>query len=262
MAHVITAATIPDAWIKALDHLISRGPEDFDLNVVVDQPNPESVSHPVVAVLDQFLRDKGKKNVREVRNTIFPAELARTSHSREELYERYNRLLPTLRRLGGNNRGLYFQRLIDYPLQGDPSRSNQLEIIINDLLTQLARRTGAGKLQGPLRSVYEAQIFAPGKDRLPQGFPCMSSLSFQLQTDRALRLTATYRNQYYVERALGNLLGLAALQSYVAAEAGLAPGALTIHAFRAQVDPDISPTAARKLVARCHAASAELDGSA
>jgi thymidylate synthase len=72
---------------------------------------------------------------------------------------------------------------------------NQLEIIIHDLEGELARKRRG---QGPMRHMYEAQIFAPGKDRRPWGFPCMSSLSFHLDGDQ-LRLSATYRNQYYMQ---------------------------------------------------------------
>ena len=67
------------------------------------------------------------------------------------------------------------------------------------------------------------------------GFPCLSSLSFHLDHGR-LRLSATYRNQYYVRKALGNFLGLAQLQRYVATEAGIETGELSVHAFHAQVD--------------------------
>ncbi len=165
-------------------------------------------------------------------NTIFPATLAATSRDRDHFYARYRALLPRLRKQDKNRRGIYFERLIDYPLQADPARSNQVETIIRTLRGQLARRA---RRQGPLGSVYEAQIFAPGKDLLPRGFPCLSSLSFQLDGGH-LRLSATYRNQYFIQRALGNYLGLAGLQRFVAEAAGLAPGPLTVHAFHAYLD--------------------------
>jgi hypothetical protein len=63
----------------------------------------------------------------------------------------------------------------------------------------------------------------------------MSSLSLHLE-DGALRLAATYRNQYWIERGLGNLVGLSHLQRYVAVQTGLPVGALTMHAFHAELD--------------------------
>lgn len=235
MTRLVTATTIDEAWRDAFTLLRSDGPEIHNLIVVAEKPFPPRVTSDISSAVDEFLISRALQSVRTVANTIFPAALARTVDDRSALYTRYADLLPRLRRLRGNKRGTYFGRLIKYPLQEDETKANQVETVIGDLTQQLVRRKPG---QGPLRSVYEAQIFAPGKDRLPQGFPCMSSLSFQLD-DSSLRLTATYRNQYYVERALGNLLGLAELQHFVASAAGLTQGPLCIHAFRAQIDPGI-----------------------
>jgi hypothetical protein len=45
-----------------------------------------------------------------------------------------------------------------------------------------------------------------------------------------------YRNHYYVEKLLGNLIGLGQLMSFVASEAGLAVGSLTVLSSHAVVD--------------------------
>lgn len=224
--------TISGAWLNTVRHLRSHEGEEFDLVVTTADPTPATCDPMVTAVLDDMLERKGWQRVATVANTIFPAELAATSRDREHLYARYRALLPRLRRQAKNRRGIYFERLIGYPLQPDPARANQVETIIQDLESQLARRALG---QGPLGSVYEAQIFAPGKDRLPRGFPCLSSLSFQLDGDQ-LRLSATYRNQYFIQRALGNYLGLAQLQRFVATAVGLGQGPLTVHAFHAYLD--------------------------
>lgn len=180
-------------------------------------------------------------------NTIFPAQLARTAPDPQALYDRYQAILPRLRQCSKkNSRGLYFARLLDYPLRPTHAFAapiNQLEIVIRDLAGELAR-------PNPLRFVYEVQIFAPGKDRRPIGFPCMSSLSFQLD-GRQLRLSVTYRNQYYIQKALGNFLGLAHLQSFVAGAVGLDQGPLTVHAFHAQIDPDVGQRDAERLIRAC-----------
>lgn len=247
MAALVTGQTIAQAWVAALGYLCAHGWEAFDLVVEIADPVPSGVNPMVVRRVDRLLVGRGYHRVETVANTIFPASLATSSRDRATLYRRYRELLPRLHRLKGNHKGLYFERLIGYPLQDDLERANQVETIIGDLARQLARR---GKGQGPLGSVYEGQIFAPGKDRLPQGFPCMSSLSFQLDGE-LLRLTATYRNQYYVRRALGNFLGLARLQCFVCDAVGLRPGPLTIHAFHAQVDLGKRETAALMDACRC-----------
>lgn len=220
--------TLTGAWLTSVEVLMEHGGDAFDLVVAISDPCPDNADPSVIQAVDDVLRNAGKQQINTVANTIFPEELARSTHDREELYQRYSNLLSRVRRHPKNKKGLYFERLIRFPLPANGVHANQIETIIASLSGQLKRR-------GPRRSCYEAQIFAPGKDRLPMGFPCLSSLSFQLD-DGQLRLTATYRNQYYVERALGNFLGLARLQRFVAKEVGLQQGHLTIHAFHAKID--------------------------
>lgn len=246
MAEFVVGDTVTDAWLDALEHLRGRGREVFGLVVEIAEPSPRAGDHGIVTALDRLLARRGWQSTETVANTIFPAQLAATARDRAHLYARYRALVPRLRRLPANKRGLYFERLIAYPLQGDAARANQVETVIGDLAAQLARRA-------PLRSIYEAQLFAPGKDRVPIGFPCLSSLSFQLDGGR-LRLTATYRNQYYVRKALGNFLGLAGLQRFVADAVGLAPGPLTVYAFHGQIDPEVGRRDLDELIAACRAA--------
>jgi hypothetical protein len=247
MAWIIRGETITDAWLAALEYLDAHAREVFDLLVEIADSSPDAADRAVITAVDALLATSGHHRVDTVVNTIFPVQLASTSPDRATLYARYRSMLPRLRGLGGNARGLYFERLIDYPLYktGNGGPVNQLETLITDLQGQLERK-------GSLRHAYEAQIFAPGKDRLPQGFPCMSSLSFHLDHG-AIRLSATYRNQYFIQRALGNYLGLAHLQRFVAAAVGLVAGPLTVHAFHAAIDPEIGARTTRALIRACRA---------
>jgi hypothetical protein len=230
MAGLVTGRTITDSWLAALG-LLHRSPSEevYDLLVEIQEPAPLGRNDPVVARLDSVLAQKGWYDTETVANTIFPAELARQSADREALYGRYMQILPRLKRLAPNRHGLYFARLISYPLQANATRKNQLELLICRLIDELAK-------PGPLRHAYELAIHAPGLDTRPIGFPCMSSLSVHLEDGR-LRMSATYRNQYYVQRALGNFLGLSRLQQFIASQAGLSVSALSVHAFHAEVDP-------------------------
>jgi len=116
-----------------------------------------------------------------------------------------------------------------------------LEVIIAKLRQQ-TRRPGA------LRAIYEiglADVFAelPIYDadidaRQTRNQPCLSHLSFKLREDHRLMLTAFYRNHYYVERALGNLIGLSQLLFFVAKESGLEPKGLVCHSTFARLDFD------------------------
>ena len=63
------------------------------------------------------------------------------------------------------------------------------------------------------------------------------------------RLNVLYRNQYFVARALGNLLGLARLHRFVADAAELVKGPFTTIASHAQLD--YSSGEASDLLAPC-----------
>ena len=243
MTSLITGETITTAWLGALDHLNANGRRQLNLVTTIADPDPERVDPGVVALLDDLLDRRGWQRVATVANTIFPVALVGTNGDRQQLYARYWALLPRLRRYPGNGSGTYFGRLIEYPLS--PSRNgatvNQIEEIIAALQRQRRRR-------GPIQSAYQAQVFVPGRDRSPRGFPCMSFLSFQLDGDD-LCLTATYRSQYYIQKALGNLTGLAHLHHFVAKETGLRQGSLTVHAFYAQIE--IGKKATTALIRSC-----------
>lgn len=230
VSHLICAPTLTDAWIDAVNFLGENGGEAFDLLVEVVDPDPSAGDTRVARELDAFLVRMGKHDTETVANTIFPEGLWRSSEDRDDLYERYRRLLARLHRLPGNGRGLYFERLIAYPLQPDPLKANQIERTILRLQDELPR--------SGLKHAYELEIHAPGIDSRPMGFPCLSALSFHVE-NAALRLAATYRNQYYIQKALGNLLGLARLQAFVAGQVGVPVAALSVHAFHAQVDPGV-----------------------
>jgi hypothetical protein len=161
MAELIRARSLTDAWVGGLETLLrAPGQESYDL--LVEASEPSDISDDVVALADAYFRRSRLRSTSTVANTIFPARLAGRSRDRATFYARYRKMLPRLKQLRANRKGIYFERLIGFPLQSDPSRSNQLELVIDDL----SRRPPSGAM----RHIYEMQIFAPGKDRRPMGF--------------------------------------------------------------------------------------------
>ena len=67
--------------------------------------------------------------------------------------------------------------------------------------------------------------------------PHLSHLSFKL-TDQKLDLTAVYRSHWYGKRALGNLVGLSQLHSFVGKESKYERGTLTCIATHAYLDAE------------------------
>lgn len=254
MPILITGESVTAAWLGALEHLNANGRRQLNVITSVADPDPARADPRVVTELDGLLDRRGWQRVSTVANTIFPSALVGTTGDREQLYSRYRSRLPRLRQLSGNGSGTYFERLIAYPTRATEAAPtvNQIEAIVTALRSQRRRR-------GPLRSAYQAQVFVPGRDRSPRGFPCMSFLSFQLDGDH-LCLTAAYRSQYYIRRALGNFLGLARLHRFVADEAELRQGPLTVHAFYAQIE--IGQREAAALVRACRQHEAVVGSSA
>ena len=247
MTCLISSESLDSVWLSAVGYLRLQ-PRHEEYGLIVESRTSEICDSQAVDALNTLLISKQKQTVQTVANTIFPQVIAETSASRDELYARYLGLFPRLRRFGSNKKGTYFQRLIAYPTCEEKESVNQLERIVSDLLRE--RSLHAEGRSGAKRFIYEANIFAASRDHVPLGFPCMSSLSFQLDGE-FLRLTATYRNQYYISRALGNLLGLSRLQRFVAGAADLKAGAITIHACHAELGPGFSNTDVDRLVAAC-----------
>jgi hypothetical protein len=68
-------------------------------------------------------------------------------------------------------------------------------------------------------------------------------------------LTAIYRNHYYIEKLLGNLIGLGQLLQYVATETQLSIGALTVLSTHALIDqPDARRADIQSLFDACETA--------
>jgi hypothetical protein len=161
--------------------------------------------------LDSTLADCGKFSTHTTANTIFPISLWNPDKDAQDLYDRYNYILPKLKKIEHQNiYGLYFERLVAY----SQMRHNQLDFII---------RTYKGG--NHRRSALQAGIYDPLIDQRNQrqrGFPCLQQIAFiPDQTSMKLGVHGFYATQYLFERAYGNLLGLARLGIFVAHELGL-----------------------------------------
>ncbi|WP_237570825.1 hypothetical protein [Mycolicibacterium lacusdiani] len=207
---------------------------------------------------DDLLTEFGLQSVSTVANTIFPVSMVATSPDPVALGQRYEAIYPELRRLapGANRDGTYFLRLVAYP--GPAGTVNQLArviaIISRELDSARPKRAryeatveipvaesggpdgGPDEVAGPPpEDSVGVPIFEPRRDTSAMGFPCLSFLSFQHDTE-SLHTVAHYRSQYVMERGLGNYLGIARLHRYVAGRCGLRTGILTVVAGQAHAD--------------------------
>ncbi len=217
------------AWreaVRAVD--LATGHQAY--NVIIDVADPvanATHAHPGIAAVDAFLSPRAKP-VDTVANTIFPASLY-LRHGAPAFFDVFStRVLPKVRR-GERWSGYYFERMIDYSV-ADGHPSNQLWDIVTRMKCDSVKALNK----------YELSLFDPVRDvdNSPYGGQCLSFLSFKVVpgAPRKVILTAQYRNHYYVEKLLGNLIGLGRLMSFVARETGFAVGPLTVISTHATID--------------------------
>jgi hypothetical protein len=184
---------------------------------------------PIYAAVNTFLTKHGKQSLNTVINTIFPAGFY-AREGADKVIENYGAIAGKVRHHPDNRRwGTYAYRMLTKRKDAKNREFVPLQVIIDKLTAQL-------KNSSTLRAAYEVNLIDPMVD-IPIyeadtdrdntiGGPCLSHLSFKLKDDHRLMLTAFYRSHYYVQRALGNLFGLAWLQDFVAKKAGVKSGEL------------------------------------
>jgi thymidylate synthase len=233
------------AWVAAASAIIETG-EGY--NVVIDVADPvnhDDKDHEAITLVDKFLKLHGENPVITVSNTIFP-QAQYEAHGSPEFYaiehRDYDNLTETKRW------GRYFERMTRH-LKADGKPYNPLQ----DMIDKMRRQEDAGVRY---KSAYELAVYDPLRDgrSLYGTLPCLSFLSFKLHPDHGLLLTAMYRNHTYISRCLGNLIGLGRLQAFVAKEAGVKTGSLTVISTHAELDKgDWGIKEARDLVERAAA---------
>lgn len=224
--------TQPDcatAWREAV-RLVDAKPDHEAYNVLIDILDPiagTTIAHPGVAAIDAVLTARAKP-IDTVANTIFPASFY-YRYGAPEFFDVFReKVLPKVR---GTQRwsGYYFERMIAFPMtDGQP----------NNQLWNIVERLKNGKVRA--LNKFELSLFDPERDvdDSPYGGQCLSFLSFKAipGSRRTLTLTAQYRNHYYIEKLLGNLIGLGRLMAFIGRETGLAVGPLTVLSTHAKID--------------------------
>jgi hypothetical protein len=197
-------------------------------NLVVRVADPAVEVPDIRALADGLVQVAGVQRIDTVASTLFPAAWAGRHPEPSALSNHYRALYPRIRRATRKNRdGTYFGRITAYPRDANEEPFDQLSHTVEKLRQQRGGRS--------LSSQYEISIWRPGDLARGMGFPCLAHLSLHRE-DGGLHLTGYYRNQYLVERAYGNYLGLAGLQRYIAAATGLALGELVVIAGHAEID--------------------------
>lgn len=246
MAVLIAGASATDVWLDAVHFLheeTSGKTVNFNVAFEADGANADNV----IDALDSVIADRCDGDdpylVATVANTIFPQGLYQPhagKHARQHLYEMNELTMPfTKKRKSNGEKDTYFNRLVAYPgPNGEPV--NQLENTIERIVSQratVATKSSAYEIGVSTSTDADLRVFAPGKDAGIMSFPCLSHLSFTL-VDDLVHLSALYRNQHFMSRALGNYIGLARLVEFVANETGAGVGEVQCTASHADLYGD------------------------
>ena len=214
---LINETNLSRAWAKIFLHLADHSGHQVTPLILsltgFDEDGTPQEDNEIKTILDKLLAAKlpKQRSIEDVAYTIFPQRMWKiAAYDRTKLYSLYKQVFPRYQAMNRkvNNRGLYFQRLIDYGR--GPEEGNQLEWIIS----RYNRRNGVR------RSMLQASVFDPGKDHVATGqlqFPCLQQVSFE-PTKQGLVINAFYATQQILIKGYGNYLGLVHLGAFMAKE--------------------------------------------
>ncbi|GAB7027547.1 hypothetical protein JCM15764A_27950 [Geotalea toluenoxydans] len=222
--HTIHGANLSIAWAKAFVKCYETSggivsPAIVHFPAVLADTNLEVDA--IRKIADEKLCDplksiKGQSVIEKVAGTIFPQPIWRLSKGdRDQFFQNYLDMLPHIKRCKPNRRGVYFERMVAYPVTGKKT-TNQLKHIIETWEAGNHRH-----------SALQAGIFDPRTDHSnsrQQGFPCLQQVAFHPHGTNGkdgMSIVAFYANQTVVEKAYGNYLGLYRLGSFMAKEMGI-----------------------------------------
>lgn len=224
------ASTPVHAWVEAAAHL--RTQPDLALGGLmlhIEQPLVvDSNEEAVIIIIDRFLRKHGAHPVVTVANTIFPSALDRGDGVvalRERYLKVYKRRMCT-----PGEWGRYFERMVNW----EDRKGGRIDQLAENVRMLKNARTGRF-----YENRYEIVISDPVRDmRKALNRQCLSMIELKPERNGSLHMIALYRNHYYVQKTLGNLLGLGRLLSFIARESGFEVGTLTVNSTSARLDTE------------------------
>ena len=252
LIHTIQAVSCPRAWLEAVEHLLSVDKyERYNLTLAVEAPlKMAPVDFRIQELVDEFLREHDQMPLTTVAGTIFPANYYR--NGAKGVYDDFPRDFSKLEK---HSWGTYAMRMLRR--EGKNGTINPLQELIKKLNNNKRKRLFYEiNVTDADDDAFEIPIYRTKEDhkRLLQQ-PCLSHLTFKVYPGNALMLAVMYRSHYYMTKTLGNLLGLAQLQSFVADETGLKVGPLICHSTHARLGTGgLGLANVRQLISKCKAA--------
>jgi hypothetical protein len=214
---VISAETAVDAWKAGVGVLLDNVEVT---NLITTVEDPTRFERAWLSDLSPHFVDDRYDNLRDVVNTIFPIGIAQRSATRADLFNRYLLTHDRATRWRGRKWGTYFERLVRFP----PGGVNQLDRAI-DKLRSWPRRCKTGLVF----HLSSPEIDAPRT----RGGPCWQFAEILWQSEDMIDLVVVYRNHDFMNKVLGNFIGLGQLLKFICEESGKEPGRLLCHSVHA-----------------------------
>ena len=252
LVHNIQAETCPVVWLEAVEYLL-RLPNREAYNLILGVGSPQEMTprdFKIFDLVDSFLREAKQLPLTSIAGTIFPAN----HYLRNQAKGVYDDFPNEVSNLKKESWGTYAMRMLRK--EGKNGTIIPLQEMVKKLQKYNQRYRSAYEinLADEVDDNFEVPIYDAKDDfKLLRGQPCLSHLTFKVCDGNTLMLTVMYRSHFYITKTLGNLLGLAQLQSFVAAEAGLKVGPLICHSTHARIDTTKGVTLAgiKRLVSLC-----------
>jgi hypothetical protein len=248
MSKIFGGERIVPVWTSAARSLHSTKGRT-DRNYILEIASPTALTaedRAVIATVDNKLRNgKAGLTIETVASTLFPNGMYRR-YGYPNFFEHFRNAIKK-----GKDRGTwgtYALRMVERKHPNTKAVFNPLDTIVQKLRkakggprTVAAYELGvvvpADLIEEAIDLGCELPLYDPVTDReRPTNIPCLSHLSFKLNSDDTVDLTAIYRSHHYAQRTLGNLVGLSQLLGFVAKEATLKVGQLTCISTQAHLD--------------------------
>ena len=224
------ASTPTRAWVEAAVRL--RAEPNLTLGGLmlhIEHPvGADDDDEAVIMTVDRFLRQHGAYPVSTVVNTIFPSALDRgdgIDALRERYMEVYKRRMCT-----PGEWGRYFERMVSW----QDRKGGHIDQVAENI--RMLKNAREGRFY---ENRYEIIISDPARDlRKALNRKCLSMIKLKPERNGSLHMITLYRNHYYVQKTLGNLLGLGRLLEFIARESGFEVGTLTVNSTSARLDTE------------------------
>jgi len=220
MSKFILASSNAEAWVNIMEYLMGQ-PGGKCFHLVTSIADPVSEIREVTQIVDSLANGFKIPSTMENANAIWPFALAPPKNDLKSTIRRMQEFaVPLIKLAHIKHADSYLERLVAWRSKDSGPKISQLEKIVERMQSEVGN-------PAPKSSAYELSVFSPGLDAGYMSFPCLSHLSFKLDTqNRTIHLAALYRNHHFVGHGYGNFVGLGRLMLFVARQVGYGVGEL------------------------------------